>query len=755
MSQESKYTLLAQNQSSFPNNTTGYITPEILREFNIDMIDSLVDEISFSAYSASNAAVIRNFSSSVDTRLDSLELFSSSLDATYATDAQLAAVSSALNTSKVGNSQTSSMAVSSSTYAVTASYSLTASFAINAAGVNTGSLVTTSSFNTLTQSFNQYTSSTDTKIAALNTISASYLTFTQSYYTESSSFSQRIDAVNDNLVTTSSFNSFTSSYYVDSASFDSRINNFVAGVGFVTTASFNAYTQSISSSINTLSSSIYLTDVTQSNNITSNSASIFTNTINIATLTSKTGSYATTGSNTFKGTQTLSDADLLNQIGLGTYSGSLVLFGKGFTSSSMTHITASSTAVDNIVFKTTNAGATTYISGSNNIFTDSETPTAGFKRILGKSNVNLYLALPQVSASMGDYVYIDNNFLTARNTSPITIRGPISSSAWEIKGNVLTQQLNIGTSAANHAQGLVSGLLLNNCYIGATLGIVANKANLTQQPSVTNSNLAGAVTLNMNSSSIDYINNITAGGTTTINNNTTGSSRVSINATNTAFLSSNIFAGNTTITLSGSNDPNDVSDIDYNGGLVRNIIVGSGINARVNTGLTGSNTLAGTAIIGNGLTITGSSQNPLTNGGTNLGSTFLGRYNATDGNRAKSAETVLAVGTGTSTSARKTGFLIDSGSNTFIEGTLNISGSGNTTGSFDVSGSFTSSLETGKFYVGNLSGRTEAVATGSFVSNTADIYTSSAAVQQIVTLTQSEWNSISGSSNSNTLYIIM
>ena len=63
MSVESKYTLKAQNQSSFPNNETGYITPEILREFNIDMIDSLVDELGFNIYSASVASNTNQFSS--------------------------------------------------------------------------------------------------------------------------------------------------------------------------------------------------------------------------------------------------------------------------------------------------------------------------------------------------------------------------------------------------------------------------------------------------------------------------------------------------------------------------------------------------------------------------------------------------------------------------------------------------------------------------------------------------------------------
>ena len=76
----------------------------------------------------------------------------------------------------------------------------------------------------------------------------------------------------------------------------------------VTTSSFNSYTASqdfknttfaTTSSVTALSQSLYFTDTTQSVNIA-------TNTANIVTLTSKTGSFAITGSNTFRGNQIVS-----------------------------------------------------------------------------------------------------------------------------------------------------------------------------------------------------------------------------------------------------------------------------------------------------------------------------------------------------------------------------------------------------------------------------------------------------------------
>lgn len=53
MAQLSKQALIVENNTSFPNNNTNYITPSILRSFNVDMIDSLVDENGYMIDSAS------------------------------------------------------------------------------------------------------------------------------------------------------------------------------------------------------------------------------------------------------------------------------------------------------------------------------------------------------------------------------------------------------------------------------------------------------------------------------------------------------------------------------------------------------------------------------------------------------------------------------------------------------------------------------------------------------------------------------
>jgi hypothetical protein len=75
MSQLNKTQLAAENQSSFPNNNVGAITPTLLRGFNTDMIDSLVDEGSYNIDSASLSGSV----ASVQNQVNSLVLSGSGI----------------------------------------------------------------------------------------------------------------------------------------------------------------------------------------------------------------------------------------------------------------------------------------------------------------------------------------------------------------------------------------------------------------------------------------------------------------------------------------------------------------------------------------------------------------------------------------------------------------------------------------------------------------------------------------------------
>lgn len=73
MAEITKQALIVENNQSFPNNNTGYITPQKLRDFNTNMIDSTANQTIFANASGSwnvsiNAlnAYTAAFSASVD-----------------------------------------------------------------------------------------------------------------------------------------------------------------------------------------------------------------------------------------------------------------------------------------------------------------------------------------------------------------------------------------------------------------------------------------------------------------------------------------------------------------------------------------------------------------------------------------------------------------------------------------------------------------------------------------------------------------
>ena len=80
-----KAQLQGLNTTNFPNNTTGYITPALLREFNSQSVDSMALQTQ-----------VDSLSSSFQSQLNGLEDFSSSLVTNFATVTQLNASSSTL-----------------------------------------------------------------------------------------------------------------------------------------------------------------------------------------------------------------------------------------------------------------------------------------------------------------------------------------------------------------------------------------------------------------------------------------------------------------------------------------------------------------------------------------------------------------------------------------------------------------------------------------------------------------------------------
>ena len=499
--------------------------------------------------------------------------------------------------------------------------------------VDTGSFVTTSSFNA-------YTASTDSSISQLNASSASQQV--------------SIDALNTFTASQSTASLVTS---ID------NLNTFSASA-LVSISNLNSTTASL---------------LVETENLELFSASAL---ISISNLNGKTGSYATTGSNVFTGSQTFADSGS-NSMTLHSVSGSLGFAQgniDGFFNVSASFVSANPAARlgGNILLKT-NTGATgsLVISGSNNLVMGMPNVNPGFRTQLTAGN--LVFTNPQVSASMAFPIAISSNYLGAG----LTMRGPVSSSQWTISGNNFNGTINIGSSVANNAEKAVAGLSLTNNIVNGTLTYIANRALHTQANQIANNIIGGVTTLNAASSSIIYNNNI--GALTTITNIVSGSGAAIISSSNALYVVNNLFAGlNNTLTASGSSDPGDTRGLEYTREVTYNTILGTLNSVTLPYDLTGSNTIHNTLIAGLNLSITGSSPGILSSAGIRQGgSAFLGRFNANDSIRNRTSNIILAVGTGTGNGSRKTGFLIDSGSNTFVEGTLNVSGSSTFTGSLN------------------------------------------------------------------------
>ena len=284
MSSKSKQSLKVDNNQKFPNNNTGFITPDKLRSFNEDIIDSFVANDYTQSVDNTIADVSQSFnqftssyytdSASFDARIDAVDTSS------YVTQTEFLNNSASVDTRFIGiEAETASLQSQ-----------------IDNISVDTGSLVTT-------QSFNDYTQSTDSRLDSIETTTASLQSEINNITTGS-------------LLETASANLNTITFTkADASTFNITIDTGSAG-GTTDTGSL---LETASVSLNTItftkgdSTTFDITvdtgsqvDITSLNQFTQSADSRLNN-IELAT-----GSYATTGSNTFTQTQTL-EQDLVVQ----------------------------------------------------------------------------------------------------------------------------------------------------------------------------------------------------------------------------------------------------------------------------------------------------------------------------------------------------------------------------------------------------------------------------------------------------------
>ena len=508
-----------------------------------------------SGISSSIGSLSSSFNSTNGTqngRLDSLELttsslntFSSSIDTTIKNklngDGVISGSIQVLITGTTGYS-TFSSSVSTSVTSLSSSISasidsLSSSVATTTSGISSSIGSLSSSFNstnvtqngrlnnieTSTSSLNLFTESINTTIKnKLNTesvISGSaqvLITGTTGYSTFSSSISTSIGSLSSSVATTT--NELSSSVATTTSGLTSTINSLSSSVATTTnniSSSIATTTSGLSSTITSLSSSVTTTTNGLSSSIGGLSSSVATINLNqnnrLDSIEGKTGSYATTGSNIFKGDQTITGSLYISQ--------NLIVQG----SSSLENITASAVSIgtNTIVLNTDSpafryAGISVFDSGSTNVtaslFYDSLTNQWKFKHTdTGTNDASIVLFGP-LGSDVDSAPLLDGNYLTKvennghghhLTTSSIFDNGTKVSinSNTEVTG---TLKVTGNISSPNITAIETSTSSLNTFTSSLLTAIELTGSNLT----VKGNFLVKGTTTNVNTSTLDVDNNL-------------------------------------------------------------------------------------------------------------------------------------------------------------------------------------------------------------------------------------------------------
>ena len=322
MSQLTKTQLETVNQDNFPNNSTGYITPQRLRAFNTDVIDSTVNQTVYTADSTS-----------FDLRLDRQEAFSSSIAIDYINQSELNAATASLSASLT---TTINGKVSSSTFTA---YSTSVDTRLNDIVLTKANLVGGNSFTGSQNIFGDVNVTDDIVVngqLTASVIRTPYITGSEFRSATGTSFFQTLDSTTLSATTLTvggtPFSSFSASvtallnfsasqYKSDSGSFDLRLDYLEYWSGtldleFATDAQLNASSSTLQSNIDTkLNTSSFNTLSASVANFSSSQykadSASFDSRIDIIT-----SSVALTGSNNFTGNQTITGSLIISSSNL-------------------------------------------------------------------------------------------------------------------------------------------------------------------------------------------------------------------------------------------------------------------------------------------------------------------------------------------------------------------------------------------------------------------------------------------------------
>jgi hypothetical protein len=257
MSQISKQALIVDNNQSFPTNNAGEITPSDLRAFNVNMIDSLVNEIPYQSFTASvtnSINLLNAFTASQQPSFTALNSFTASQlvintgynAATHSLNASVNSLTAEVDQLQIWSAsinEISDNGILQGNSTRLSFYGLVSASIVPNVNGNIASIDILQDGTKLnTSSFNSYTASTNGRIDSLEVWSGSARISIAALNT----FTASVGPIQTgSLLTTASYSGTTISYTKgDSSTF--------TNVGIQNTASFNSYT----ASTNTFTASI-------------------------------------------------------------------------------------------------------------------------------------------------------------------------------------------------------------------------------------------------------------------------------------------------------------------------------------------------------------------------------------------------------------------------------------------------------------------------------------------------------------------
>jgi hypothetical protein len=445
MAEISKQALLVDNNQSFPDNNSGTITPVDLRSFNVDLIDSTV-----------NQAVYTSNSSSWNVQIGQLNAFTASQQPSFTALNSFTASQLVTNAALNGFTQSANQELDSLS-AWTGSWEAWTSSIneIRDAGILQGystrfyfgGLVSAS----IVQNVNGPIASINIEQDGTKLNTSSFNDYTASTAATQSVFSASVATSISNL--SSSLSAFTASQTIWNASATASIQELLnlsssLSGGYATQGELDASSSALQANINTKLNTSSFNAYTSSNDAKVNS------------LISFTGSYATTGSNSFIGNQIITGNVTIS----GSATTDLTVVGQIFVSSSATggttapKITISGSSGQTVIFR--NSISTTNGTDTSGIF-----PSTVFSSDVATLDEMGFTIDPSVFGisgwSTGPAFYVNN---TAGDTYPavfgfqnkanytdgrVAVLTPLSASAGIIDARISGSTIVTGSVCGN------------------------------------------------------------------------------------------------------------------------------------------------------------------------------------------------------------------------------------------------------------------------------------------------------------------